>query len=47
MPDTMYQLIEKTAIDRYRAMADAVTLTTPVLTVSGPWPAFAFAPELL
>jgi hypothetical protein len=47
MPDTLYQLIEKTAIDRYRAMADALTLTTPGVTVSGPWPPFAFAPELL
>ena len=47
MPDTLYQLIEKTAIERYRAMADALTLTTPGVTVSGPWPPFAFAPELL
>ena len=47
MPDTLYQLIEKTAIVRYRAMADALTLTTSGVTVSGPWPPFAFAPELL
>lgn len=47
MPDTMYQLIEKTTIDQYRAIADSVALTTPVLTVTGPWPAFAFAPEVL
>ena len=45
MPDTLYQLIEKTVIDRYRATA--LTLTTPGVTVSGPWPPFAFAPELL
>jgi gas vesicle protein GvpL/GvpF len=47
LPDTLYQLIEKTAIDRYRAMADALTLTFPALSVSGPWPPFAFAAELL
>jgi len=47
MPDTLYQLIEKTALDRYRALAEALTLTTPGVTVSGPWPPFAFAPELL
>lgn len=47
MPDTLYQLIEKTAIERYRAMADALTLTNPTLSVSGPWPPFAFAAELL
>ena len=47
MPDSLYQLIEKTAIDRDRAMADALTLTNPAFSVSGPWPPFAFAPELL
>jgi len=47
MPDTMYQLIEKTALECYRAMADALALTNPTLTVSGPWPPFAFAADLL
>ncbi len=46
-PDTLYQLIEKTAIGRYRKVADALALTAPDVTVSGPWPPFAFAPELL
>lgn len=47
MPDTLYQLIEKTAEKRYRAMADAVMLTNPSLTMTGPWPPFAFAPDPL
>ena len=47
IPDTLYQLIEKTSVDRYAAMADALILTHPALTVSGPWPPFAFAAELL
>jgi hypothetical protein len=47
MPDTLYQLIENTAVERYRAMADALALTHPALRVSGPWPPFAFAAELL
>lgn len=47
VPDTLYQLIETTAVTRYRTIADALTLTSPELTVSGPWPPFAFAPELL
>ena len=47
MPDTLYQLIEKNAQARYLAMADAIVLTNPVFTVSGPWPPFAFAPEML
>jgi hypothetical protein len=47
MPDTLYQLIEKRAIEPYREIADALTLTDPAFTVSGPWPPFAFAPEVL
>jgi hypothetical protein len=47
VPDTLYQLIEKSAQTRYRAMADAIVLTTSAFTVSGPWPPFAFAPEVL
>jgi hypothetical protein len=47
MPDTLYQLIEKTAEKRYRATADAVMLTNPSLTMTGPWPPFAFAAETL
>ena len=47
MPDTLYQLIDKPAVRRYRAKAQALTLTSPRLIVSGPWPPFAFAPEML
>jgi hypothetical protein len=47
LPDTLYQLIEKTAEKRYRAMAEAVMLTNPSLTMTGPWPPFAFAAEAL
>jgi len=47
MPDTLYQLIDRPAVKRYRARAQALTLTSPRLIVSGPWPPFAFAPEIL
>ena len=47
MPDTVYHLIDKPAVPRYRVMSESLTLTSPTLTVSGPWPAFAFAPEML
>lgn len=47
MPDTVYQLIDKPAVPRYRVMAEALAVTSPMLTVSGPWPPFAFAPEML
>jgi hypothetical protein len=42
MPDTLYQLIQKTAEKRYRKIADSVMLTNPSLTMTGPWPPFAF-----
>ena len=47
LPHTLYQLIDKPAVKRYRARAQALTLTSPRLIVSGPWPPFAFAPEML
>jgi len=47
VPDTMYQLIDKTAVARYRAIADRLAAGNPALTVSGPWPPFAFAADLL
>src|SRR5579871_5564153 len=47
IPDTLYQLIEKSAQKRYRELADAVMLTNPTLTMTGPWPPFAFTPETL
>jgi gas vesicle protein GvpL/GvpF len=47
MPDTLYHLTEKTAQQRYRTLAEALVLATPALTFSGPWPPFAFAPEVL
>jgi hypothetical protein len=45
---TVYHLIKTGDVDRYRAAMEAVTasLAPARLTVTGPWPAFAFAPEL-
>jgi hypothetical protein len=41
---TMYHLIDKHRVDEYN---DALSsLQSSTLTVSGPWPAFAFAPDL-
>jgi hypothetical protein len=47
IPDTLYQLIDKQAVRRYRAKARSLTQASPRLVVSGPWPPFAFAPEML
>ena len=44
MSTTMYHLIDKPRVEDYK---DALaTLQSSTLTVSGPWPAFAFAPDL-
>lgn len=41
---TLYHLIDRSWVSRY---SDALsTLKSPGLTVSGPWPPFAFAPDL-
>jgi gas vesicle protein GvpL/GvpF len=47
IPEAVYHLVEKTRVDRYVAAADAVMKTNPALTVTGPFPPFAFAPEIL
>ena len=44
---TMYHLVDATDVEGYRVALDALELGPGELTlsVSGPWPAFAFAPE--
>jgi hypothetical protein len=46
---TVYHLVERsrTAEYRQRAVAAGADLAAATVTVTGPWPAFAFAPELL
>jgi hypothetical protein len=45
---TLYHLIRAEHVDRYRTAVEAFapSLAPVRLTVSGPWPAFAFVPEL-
>jgi Gas vesicle synthesis protein GvpL/GvpF len=47
IPEALYHLVAKKYVTRYAAAAAALTKTRPVLTVSGPFPPFAFAPEIL
>jgi len=47
LPDSMYHLVERDASRRYQTLAAALRHANPVLTMSGPWPPFAFAAELL
>ena len=47
IPAAVYHLVERKNVDRYVAAADALTQRSRRFTVSGPFPPFAFAPELL
>lgn len=47
IPEALYHLVANKHVTRYAAAAAAVTKTRPALTVSGPFPPFAFAPEIL
>jgi len=47
LPDSMYHLVERDASLRHQTLAAALRHANPVLTMSGPWPPFAFAAELL
>ena len=43
---TVYHLVSTQDIESYARVAGALVISPHQLTVSGPWPAFAFAPEL-
>ncbi|HYT68354.1 MAG TPA: GvpL/GvpF family gas vesicle protein [Vicinamibacterales bacterium] len=47
MPDSLYHLVDRDSAIRYSTIADALRHTNPSLMMTGPWPPFAFAPELL
>jgi hypothetical protein len=47
LPEALYHLVEKKKVARYLAAAAAVTTSSPGLNLTGPFPAFAFAPEIL
>jgi hypothetical protein len=47
IPEAVYHLVDKGNVDRYAAAAAALRKASPLLTVSGPYPPFAFAPEIL
>jgi gas vesicle protein GvpL/GvpF len=47
IPEAVYHLVEKADVDRYVAAAAAMRETSPALSVTGPFPPFAFAPEIL
>jgi hypothetical protein len=47
LPNTLYHLVERGSVSRYRRMARTLASASPALRLSGPFPPFAFAPELL
>lgn len=47
LPESLYHLVERASSVRYATVAAGLRHATPALTMSGPWPPFAFAPELL
>jgi Gas vesicle synthesis protein GvpL/GvpF len=47
LPESLYHLVDKTAVPRYRRAAQAALRATPALRMTGPWPPFAFVPEVL
>lgn len=47
LPASLYHLVDRSAIERYHVIAQAIGHTNPGLTMSGPFPPFAFAPEML
>jgi glutathione S-transferase len=47
VPDSLYHLVERSAASRYAAAADTLRDANPQFTMTGPFPPFAFAPEIL
>lgn len=47
LPDSLYHLVDRGSAARYRLVAEKLASVSPPLRVSGPFPPFAFAPELL
>jgi len=47
LPEAVYHLVERKNVDRYAAAAAALKTSSPLLSVTGPFPPFAFAPDIL
>ena len=47
LPEAVYHLVDRKHADRYAAAARALVESRPLLSVTGPFPPFAFAPEIL
>jgi len=47
LPASLYHLVDRSAIERYEVIGEAIAHASPGLRMSGPFPPFAFAPEIL
>jgi hypothetical protein len=47
VPDSLYQLVRRNAASRYAIVAAARRQANPQVAMTGPWPPFAFVPEML
>ena len=47
IPEAVYHLVEKARVSRYTAAAADLRKQSPRLAVTGPFPPFAFAPDIL
>jgi gas vesicle protein GvpL/GvpF len=47
LPASLYHLVERSAVQRYEVIGEAVSHANLLLAMSGPFPPFAFAPEML
>jgi hypothetical protein len=47
LPESLYHLVARDKSARYSTMGAALRHAKPNLSLTGPWPPFAFAPELL
>jgi hypothetical protein len=46
MPDSLYHLVDRGSVERYRLIAGRLASAAPALRMTGPFPPFAFTPEL-
>ena len=47
LPAALYHLVDREGVDRYMRTAGELTAASAALRVTGPFPPFAFTPELL
>jgi hypothetical protein len=47
VPASLYHLVDRGSVERYGLIARKLAASTPTLRVTGPFPPFAFTPDLL